>query len=101
MSQKGPIARTILEVWSEFEITYPRLRESRADCTAAQYSDASTVHGIGYIFERGQAFLPRFAWVLFVTAATAAGVTWSIQVRTKIYIVILFLKPTSCYPFCM
>ena len=65
------------------EIRYLRLRESRAERTA-QYSDASTVHGIGYIFERGQAFLPRFAWLLFVMAATAAGVTWSIQVRSRI-----------------
>ena len=46
-----------------------------------QYCDASTVHGIGYIFERGQAFFPRFVWLLFVVASMTLGLLWSSQVR--------------------
>ena len=62
-------------------ILWANLASLHFEPTFIQYCDASTVHGIGYIFERGQAFFPRFAWLLVVIASMTLGLLWSSQVN--------------------
>ena len=49
--------------------------------TTVEYSQASSVHGIQYIFESGANLaVSKIFWVIFVIAAAGAGIYWSIEV---------------------
>ena len=49
--------------------------------TIVEYSQASSVHGIQYIFESGANLaVSKIFWVIFVIAAAGAGIYWSIEV---------------------
>ena len=52
-----------------------------ASQTAKEYGEASSLHGIQYIFERGQSLLlSRLFWLLVVIAGVCVGVFWSVEV---------------------
>ena len=49
--------------------------------TIVGYSQASSVHGIQYIFESGANLaVSKLIWVIFVIAAAGAGIYWSVEV---------------------
>ena len=49
--------------------------------TTIEYSEASSLHGIQYIFERGQNLLAsRIVWLLLAVAAAILGIVWSVEV---------------------
>ena len=55
-----------------------------ASQTAAEYGEASSLHGIQYIFERGQSlFVSRLFWLLVVLSAIVVGVFWSVEVSVN------------------
>ena len=55
-----------------------RLKNSRPfSKTLVGYANASTTHGIYYIFERGRWILERFVWVVVVLIAILLAVAWS------------------------
>ena len=45
--------------------------------TLVEYSNASTTHGIYYIFEGGRWILERLLWLLVVLVAIMLALTWS------------------------
>ena len=45
--------------------------------TLFEYAEASTTHGISYIFERGRLILERVFWVIVVIIAIGFAGTWS------------------------
>ena len=49
--------------------------------TALEYGEASSLHGIHYIFESGKEglFSSRLIWVLVVLTASLTGTIWSIE----------------------
>ena len=52
-----------------------------ATTTTVEYTQASSVHGVQYIFESGANLaVSKIFWVIFVTAAAGAGIYWSIEV---------------------
>ena len=56
-----------------------RLKRSRPfSRTIVNYSNASTIHGIYYIFERGRWILERFFWIVVVSLSIFYAVysTW-------------------------
>ena len=48
--------------------------------TATEYSKASSIHGIVYIFDHSQGFVSRIAWLLIVMSAVILGGYWSFKV---------------------
>ena len=49
--------------------------------TTVEFTQASSVHGVQYIFESGANLaVSKIVWVLLVIAATGAGIYWSIEV---------------------
>ena len=46
--------------------------------TIAEYSSASTVHGVAYVFEEGQHFLERVIWSLVVMVGVSLAIYWSV-----------------------
>ena len=48
--------------------------------TASEYSEASSVHGVAYVFDKGHGSLPRFAWLLIVVSGLTLGIFWSVEV---------------------
>ena len=59
--------------------------------TTVEYSQASSVHGIQYIFESGANLaVSKLFWVIFVIAAAGAGIYWSIEVSHTFILGILF-----------
>ena len=46
--------------------------------TVLEYSSASTIHGISYIFETGRLIFERIFWGLVVVIAIILALTWSI-----------------------
>ena len=55
-----------------------RLKDSRPfSKTLVGYANASTTHGIYYIFERGRWILERFLWIFVVLISILLAVTWS------------------------
>jgi hypothetical protein len=50
--------------------------------TVTQYSEASSIHGISYIFGRSQGAAPRVVWLLIVVGFAALGIYWSVEVRS-------------------
>ena len=49
--------------------------------TTVEYTQASSVHGIQYIFESGANLaVSKAIWVIFVAAAAGVGIFWSIEV---------------------
>ena len=49
--------------------------------TTVEYTQASSVHGVQYIFESGANLaVSKILWLLFVTAAAGAGIYWSVEV---------------------
>ena len=50
--------------------------------TALDYGEASSLHGIPYIFERGENLrASRLIWVLVVLTGALTGIIWSVEVR--------------------
>ena len=47
--------------------------------TVREYSASSTVHGVGYIWEKGQHFLERLVWVLVVFLGVCFAIFFSVQ----------------------
>ena len=45
-----------------------------------QYADATTIHGIPYIFEEGRLAVERLLWILIVLGATAFSVFFSYRI---------------------
>ena len=59
--------------------TKERIKET-VETTTIQYSQASSVHGIQYIFEAGENLLiSKVIWIIFVIAAAAVGISWSVE----------------------
>ena len=50
--------------------------------TAKEYSEATTIHGIAYLFENGLWMLERFLWIL----AVCLGVFFAIFLSVKAYV---------------
>ena len=48
--------------------------------TAEEYSGASSVHGVAYVFDKEHGALPRFAWLLIVLSGMTLGIYWSVEV---------------------
>ena len=49
--------------------------------TTIEYSEASSLHGIQYIFERGKNLLAsRIVWLMLAVAAAILGIVWSVEV---------------------
>ena len=47
--------------------------------TAEEYASRSSIHGIGYVFDRDLNFVDRLLWLFLVIAfaAVAAALTWN------------------------
>jgi hypothetical protein len=54
--------------------------------TVTDYSEASTIHGISYIFDRSQGGAARFAWLVIVTGFASLGIYWSVEVLTQLLV---------------
>jgi hypothetical protein len=52
--------------------------------TVTGYSEASTIHGISYIFDRSQGGAARFAWLVIVIGFALLGIYWSVEVLTQL-----------------
>ena len=49
--------------------------------TTAEYSQASSIHGLQYIVENGKGlFASKIIWTLIVFFAAILGIIWSVQV---------------------
>ena len=48
--------------------------------TAEEYSGASSVHGVAYVFDKEHGALPRFAWLLIVLSGMTRSIYWSVEV---------------------
>ena len=49
--------------------------------TTVEYTQASSVHGVQYIFESGANLaVSKAIWVIFVAATAGVGIFWSIEV---------------------
>ena len=60
--------------------TEPRGLVGTLKRTALEYGEASSLHGIHYIFESGEGlFSSRLIWVLVVLTASLTGTIWSIE----------------------
>ena len=48
--------------------------------TTVQYSGASSLHGIQYVFESGKKlYISKVIWSLVVLVATGLGIIWSVE----------------------
>ena len=48
--------------------------------TTVEYSAASTLHGLTYIFESGKSLsISKVLWLLVVIGAAVSGIIWSYQ----------------------
>lgn len=47
--------------------------------TLREYSENSSVHGVGYIFENGQHFLERLVWVIVVFVGVSLATFFSVE----------------------
>ena len=47
--------------------------------TTEEYASRSSIHGIGYIFDKGLSLVDRLLWLFFVLAflGVAAALTWN------------------------
>jgi hypothetical protein len=54
--------------------------------TVTEYSDASTIHGISYIFNRSQGGAARFAWLVIVIGFASLGIYMSVKVPIQLLV---------------
>ena len=48
--------------------------------TTVEYSGASSLHGIQYVFESGKKlYISKVIWSLVVLVATGLGIIWSVE----------------------
>ena len=54
-------------------------KKSALTQTAEDYASQSSIHGIGYVFDRDLNIVDRFLWLFLVLAfsGVAAGLTWN------------------------
>ena len=63
-----------------FVITFGFYTQAAAIKTTVEFSAASTLHGLQYIFESGKNLsLSKVIWLLVVLGATGFGIIWSYQ----------------------
>ena len=55
-------------------------RSARYKCgqTTHDWADSATVHGVSYVFDRGQPCFPRFLWLLVVLFFAGLAASWSV-----------------------
>jgi hypothetical protein len=54
--------------------------------TLTEYSEASSIHGISYIFNRSHGGPARFFWLIIVIIFAGLGIHWSAEVIMDICI---------------
>ena len=56
-----------------------RLKRASLTKTAEDYASRTSIHGIGYIFDKELSFVDRLLWLLLVLAflGVAAALTWN------------------------
>ena len=66
--------------------------------TTIEYSQASSLHGIQYIFESGgNLMLSRVIWMVLAIAAAVLGIVWSIDVGSYMTFITKIFHPKASF----
>ena len=82
--QFGPKIEAVVALRSQMRTLHQKEENRKTNIvsqTTIEYSEASSLHGIQYIFERGKHLLAsRIVWLMLAVAAAILGIVWSVEV---------------------